>query len=199
MKIGLLGGTFDPIHIGHLIIAEEVRLCLKLDHVFFIPAGQPWLKGNSVISEARHRVTMTSLAIASNSYFKLSTVEIDHPGPSYTVNTIKTLQTQFNSAARLFLILGWDSLNELPLWKEPDKVVSICQLAVVPRLNYPKPDLKSLDKTISGIASNTLMLDIMTIDISSSEIRRRVAEGVSIRYLVPQEVEKYIAKNRLYR
>jgi len=199
MKIGVLGGTFDPVHIGHLIIAEEVRFRLKLDHVLFIPAGQPWLKVNRVISEAKHRVAMTNLAIASNSYFKLSSVEIDHPSPSYTVDTIKTLQTQFNSAARIFLILGWDSLNELPLWKEPGRVISMCQLVIVPRLNYPRPDLKSLDKTIPGIVSNTIMLDILTIDISSTEIRRRVAEGVSIRYLVPQEVEKYIAENGLYR
>lgn len=198
MDVGILGGTFDPIHLGHLIIAEEVRLQLELEHILFVPVGQPWLKANRVITQARHRVVMTSLAIASNPYFKLSTVEVDRPGPSYTLDTIKILQTQLGRDTKIFLILGWDSLNELPLWKEPGKLVSMCQLVAVPRLNCPKPDLKSLDEAIPGIASNTIMLEILPVGISSSDIRRRIAEGVSIRYLVPQEVEKYIAEHRLY-
>jgi len=198
MNIGILGGTFDPVHIGHLIIAEEVRFCLKLDQVLFIPAGQPWLKTNRVISEARHRAAMIRLAIASNPYFKLSTLEIDRPGPSYMVDTIRTLQVQLGSDGRFFLVTGWDSLNELPLWKEPNKIVSMCQLVAVPRLNHPKPDLESLDSTIPGLARNTIMLDILTVGISSSEIRMRVAQGASIRYLVPQQVEKYIVENGLY-
>lgn len=199
MNVGVLGGTFDPVHLGHLIIAEEVRLQLKLGLVLFVPTGQPWLKVNRVVTQAKHRVTMSSLAIASNPYFKLSMVEVERPGPTYTVETLRFLKEQFASETKIFLILGWDSLNELPLWKEPDKIVNICQLVAVPRLDCPKPDLKSLELAIPGIGSNTIMLEILPIGISSSDIRRRVAQGLSIRYLVPQEVERYINEHKLYR
>ncbi len=199
MNVGILGGTFDPIHIGHLIIAEEVRLCLELDHVLFLPAGQPWLKVERVISEVKHRVAMINLAIASNPYFKLSNIEVDRPGSSYTVDTVEILHKQLDSDTKIFLILGWDSLNELPFWKEPGQLINMCKLVVVPRLDYPKPDLESLSGVVPGVVTNTIMLDILSIDISSTEIRQRVAKGISIRYLVPREVEKYIVEHKLYR
>lgn len=199
MGIGILGGTFDPIHSGHLIIAEEAKTQLKLNQVLLLPAGQPWLKVNRVITPPVHRVAMIGLAIETNPEFKLSTIEIERAGPSYTVDTIKALQTHFGSQAKLFFLLGWDSLNELPLWKEAAKLVKMCQLVAIPRQDCPKPDLNSLEALIPGIASNTILLDMPFIGISSSEIRKRVAAGKSIRYLVPEPVERYIAEHRLYR
>jgi len=116
MKIGVLGGTFDPIHKGHLIVAEEARNRLNLDEVLFVPAGEPWLKAGRPISDAEHRVQMVRLAIANKPYFKLSTMEIERPGPSYTVDTIAELQTQLDREDELFFVLGWGNLVELPQW-----------------------------------------------------------------------------------
>lgn len=196
--IGIFGGTFDPIHSGHLIVAEEVWFRLELDYILFIPAGQPWLKVNRVITPAVHRLAMLKLAIASNPGFQFSALEIDHPGASYTVDTLRSLRAQLGREVKLFFILGWDNLNELPQWHEPSELVKLCTLVAVPRLDCPKPDLDSLDKAVPGVASKTILIDTPFIGISSSEIRQRIAEGKSIRYLVPQEVERYIREHRLY-
>lgn len=197
-SIGVFGGTFDPVHSGHLIVAEEVRFRLELDYILFIPAGRPWLKVNRVVTPAVHRLAMLKLAISSNSEFQLSTIEIERPGPSYTIDTIRSLQTQLGDETKLFFILGCDTLNELPRWKEPPELVKMCRFVAVPRQDCPKPDLNSLEKAIPGVASNIILLDVPIIGISSSEIRRRIAEGKSIRYLVPQGVERYIREHRLY-
>lgn len=197
-NIGVFGGTFDPIHLGHLIIAEEVRFQLSFDYILFVPAGQPWLKVNRVITPAAHRLAMLKLAIASNPDFQLSTVEIDRPGPSYTVDTIRILQLQLGKEAKLYFILGWDSLGDLPQWREPTELVKLCSLVAIPRLGCLRPDLDFLDKVIPGVASKTIFVDIPFIGISSSEIRKRIAAGQSIRYLVPEGVERYIREHRLY-
>ena len=125
MNIGVLGGTFDPIHMGHLIIAEEVRARLDLAEVLFIPAGQPWLKPNNAISPAQHRVEMVRLAISDEPSFKISTMEIERPGPSYTVDTIIELSGQIGAGDKLFFILGWDNLIQLPRWHEPSRLVKL--------------------------------------------------------------------------
>ncbi|HEY4711953.1 MAG TPA: nicotinate-nucleotide adenylyltransferase [Dehalococcoidia bacterium] len=196
MNIGILGGTFDPIHIGHLIIAEEARIKLGLKEVLFVPAGQPWLKRDHNITEAVHRVEMVRRAIADNSHFKLCTLEVECPGPSYTVDTLAMLQKQLGSEASLFFILGRDTLDELPLWKEPQKLVQLCRLVVPPRLGAK--DLKHLEKAIPGLLDKVIQLDMPVIGISSSEIRQRIAQGLTIRYLVPPEVEKYITEHKIY-
>ena len=200
--IGILGGTFDPIHIGHLILAEEARIKLGLSEVLFVPAGQPWLKLDRSITPAVHRVEMVRRAIASNSYFKLCMIEIERSGPSYTVDTITALQEQLGAEASFFFILGRDSLTELPLWKEPNKLIRICRLVVAPRCveGFPalSSDLKSLEKSVPGALDNIIQLDMPVIGISSSEIRKRVTQGLSIRYLVPDEVEEYIIEQKLY-
>ena len=198
MNIGVLGGTFDPIHMGHLIIAEETRVRLALAEVLFIPAGEPWLKTNNYISPAEHRVQMVRLAIAGEPSFKLSMMEVERPGPSYTVDTIAELKGQIRAGDKLFFILGWDNLMQLPQWREPSRLAQMCCLVAVPRVGYPPPDLNTLEAAIPGLSQSIVMLDAPQIEISSSEIRSRVARGLSIHHLVPEPVEKYIRQHGLY-
>jgi len=199
VDIGILGGTFDPIHSGHLAMAEEARLKLGLGRVLFIPAGQPWLKVDRDITPAVYRVEIVKRAIASNPYFELSTTEVDRPGSSYTVDTITILHRQLGAETRFFFLLGWDSFAELPQWKEATKLIQLCRLVAVPRQDFNPPDLKALETSIPGITQNVIWLDMPPIDISSSDIRKRVAQGQSIHHLVPEEVEKYIEEQKLYR
>ncbi|MDH4300399.1 MAG: nicotinate-nucleotide adenylyltransferase, partial [Dehalococcoidia bacterium] len=194
--IGVLGGTFDPIHMGHLVVAEEARTKLGLSEVLFVPAGQPWLKQDHSITTAAHRVEMVRRAIADNPFFKLNTLEVDRPGPSYTVDTLKLLQDQLGSEASFFFILGRDTLAELPLWKEPRRVLQLCRLVVPPRLG--SRDLRHLEEAIPGLLERVIQLDMPVIGISSSEIRQRIARRLSIHYLVPAEVEQYIAEQKIY-
>ncbi|MCK4368723.1 MAG: nicotinate-nucleotide adenylyltransferase [Dehalococcoidales bacterium] len=198
MNIGVLGGTFDPIHVGHLLVAEEARARLDLTETLFVPAGQPWLKLNNVISPAEHRVEMVRLAIAARPYFKLSTMEIERAGPTYTVDTIAELQAQLGAGDELFFILGWDNLNQLPQWHEPSRLVKMCRLVAVPRVDSPTSDLDSLEAAIPGLSGKVILLDAPRIDINASEIRRRVARGLSIAQLVPEPVERYIKQHKLY-
>ncbi len=199
MDIGLLGGTFDPIHSGHLIIAEEARLKLRLARVLFVPAGQPWLKTGRTISPAAHRVEMVRGAIATNPHFELSTVEVDRPGTSYSVETIAILQQQMGAEATIFFLVGWDSLAELLQWKEPAKLIQLCKLVAVTRPGFSRPDLKTLEASVPGVIQSVIWLDIPPVDISSSDIRKRVAQGLSIHGLVPEGVESYIKEQKLYR
>jgi len=198
MNIGVLGGTFDPIHMGHLIIAEEIRGQLDLAEVLFVPAGEPWLKTNNSISPAEHRVQMLRLAIADEPSFKLSTIEIERAGPSYTVDTIAQFKSQIGTEDRLFFILGWDNLMQLPQWREPSRLVQMCSLVAVPRVGYPSPDLNTLEAAIPGLSQGVILLHTPQIEISSSEIRHRVTRGLSIHHLVPEPVEKYIREHNLY-
>lgn len=198
MNIGVLGGTFDPIHMGHLIVAEEIRGQLDLAEVLFVPAGEPWLKMNNSISSAEHRVQMVRLAIADEPAFKLSTMEIERAGPSYTIDTIAQFNSQMGAGDKLFFILGWDNLMQLPQWREPSRLVQMCSLVAVPRVGYPSPDLNTLEAAIPGLSQSAILLHTPQIEISSSEIRSRVARGLSIHHLVPEPVEKYIREHNLY-
>jgi nicotinate-nucleotide adenylyltransferase len=196
VNIGVLGGTFDPIHIGHLVVAEEARIRLGFKEVLFVPAGQPRLKLDRNITSAVHRVEMVRRAIADNTHFKLCTIEVERPGPSYTVDTLTRLQKQLGSEASLLFIIGRDTLAELPLWKEPEKLIQLCRLVVAPRLG--SKDLKHLETAIPGLLDKVIQLDMPVIGISSSGIRQRIAQGLSIRYWVPAEVEKYITEHKIY-
>jgi len=198
VNIGVLGGTFDPIHQGHLIIAEEVREQLKLDKVLFVPSGHPWLKQERIITSAQHRVSMLRLALASNPSFQISTVDVEREGPSYTVDTLVDLKRQFEDSAWFFFILGWDALRDLHLWKEPSRIIQQCRLVAVGRPGSAKPRLSALETTLPGISKNVLLLPKPLIGISSSEIRQRVSKGLSIKYLVPETVETYIREKGLY-
>jgi nicotinate-nucleotide adenylyltransferase len=198
VNIGVLGGTFDPIHNGHLLLAEEVRARLNLAETLFVPAGQPWLKVDNPISSAEHRVEMMRLAIVDRPYFKLEVMEIGRPGPSYTVDTIDRLKAQLGIGNELFFILGADNLAELPLWRESSRLITICHLVVVPRPDYPLPDLKALEALIPGLSQKVTLMDKPEINISASAIRSRVARGLSIHHLVPEPVEEYIKQHKLY-
>ena len=198
MNIGVLGGTFDPIHNGHLIVAEETRTRLNLAEVLFVPTGQPWLKADISILAAEHRVQMVRLAIADKPYFKLSTIEIDRAGLSYSVDTIAELQAQLGAGDELFFILGWDNLAELSQWKEPSRLIKMCRLVAVPRVGYPIPGLKPLEAIIPGLSQRVILLDRPEVDISASVIRQLAAQGLSIRHFVPEPVDEYIRRHKLY-
>ncbi len=150
MDIGVFGGTFDPIHNGHLAAAEEARARLALAEILFVPAGQPWLKPVSPIAAVEHRLEMVRLALAGKPHFKLSAVELERAGPSYAVDTIAELQHRLGAGDDLFFILGWGTLVELSQWKEPSRLVGMCRLVAVPRPGYPAPDLQSLEAVIPG-------------------------------------------------
>ena len=194
MKTGILGGTFDPIHNGHLAIAEEARTYLNLTEVLFLPAGQPWMKSDKPISPAHHRVAMIRLALEGRPYFKLSTIEIEHQGPSYTVDTIAKLKAQSTEPSDLYFIVGWDNLARIPLWKDPSKLIEMCFLVAVPRPGYDRPDMKKLEAEIPGISKKVILMDKPRIDISATDIRNRVAQGLSISRLVPKQWKVYQRK-----
>jgi nicotinate-nucleotide adenylyltransferase len=198
MKIGILGGTFDPVHNGHLSIAEEARSYLNLTEVIFLPAGQPWAKSNRSISPARDRVEMVRLAIEGRPYFKLSRIEVEHEGPSYSVDTIAVLKAQSDKTSDLYFIIGWDSLAQLPLWKEPLKLIEQCFLVSAPRPGFARPDMKALEAKIPGLSKRVILMNKPRLDISATDIRNRVAQGISITDMVPEMVEKYIKQHKLF-
>lgn len=198
MKIGVFGGVFDPIHVGHLIVAEEAREKLDLEHVVFIPTGRPWHKTGSPHAAAEHRLEMTRLATKDNPSFKVASLEIQRPGPSYTVDTLVELKNQAGPEADFYLLLGLDALAELGNWKEPARVVELCRVVGMSRPGYGNFSLESLEAAIPGVSSKTMLLDVSLIDVSSTDIRERVAKGLSILHLVPPAVAEYIRRHRLY-
>ena len=199
MKVGVLGGTFDPVHLGHLRVAEAVTEKLGLSEILFVPAGQPWWKAGDTVSPAADRVAMLRLALAGKGRFRLSIMEVEGPGPTYTVNTMTELRERLGPAAELFFILGWDNLGQLPRWREPSRLIALCRLVAVPRVDFPPPDLDALEAAIPGISRALLLLEEPRIDINASMVRQRVAKGLSIRGLVPRAVERYIKEHGLYR
>ena len=201
MNIGVLGGTFDPIHIGHIRVAEEVVARLDLPRILFMPAGQPWLKLNNAnaISPIQDRLEMVRLGIADNPRFKLSTIEIERSGPTYSVDTIEQLHDSLSEGDEIFFILGWDNLMQLPRWHQPQRLIELCRLVAVPRVDFPLTDLPALEKALPGITPRVILFDKPRIDVNASEIRRRAAEGKSISEFVPKAVERYIQEHGLYK
>ena len=199
MNIAALGGTFDPIHSGHLIVAEVVSERLAPAEVIFVPAGQPWLKSQRPISPAEDRVEMVRLAIRGKRHYRLSTAEIERRGPTYTVDTIRELKSRISPQDELYFILGWDNLLDLPRWHNPDELISLCKLIAVPRIGFHVPDEATLEKLIPGLSRRVIMMDKPEIDISASVIRERVRRGLSISHLVPPAVGKYIKEKGLYK
>ena len=196
MRIGVFGGTFDPIHMGHLIVAEDARAALELDKVLFIPAGQPWFKSYRQITEARHRLAMVQLAVKDNPLFDVSDIEVERSGPSYTVDTLEELHELY-SDAELIVILGLDALREIDRWHQPSRVFQLASVAGMARPGATL-DPSVLHAAIPGASSRMRLLDSALIDISGTDIRRRASAGQSIRYRVPVAVERYIYDNGLY-
>lgn len=189
-KLGLMGGTFDPIHHGHLVAAEEARVSLGLDRVMFIPAGRPWQKERRDVTGADHRFEMTTLATADNASFEVTRIELDREGPTYTIETLRTLHGQ-EPDSELYFITGADAISQILTWKDPDDALALATFVAVTRPGHDLGDLRIL-------ADNVVILEIPALAISSTDIRARVAEGRSIRYLVPEVVRRYIDEHRLY-
>jgi nicotinate-nucleotide adenylyltransferase len=201
MRIGILGGTFDPVHLGHLIMAEQCREQARLDQVWFVPAARPPHKPEREITPFERRVEMLSLAIAGNPAFQISELERDRAGPSFTVDTLEALHRS-HPGNDWHCILGSDALADLPGWREPGRIVELAGLLIVPRPSHPLWPEEQLRTSLGLPAAASLrMLAVQSppIDISSRDLRRRAAEGRSLRYLVPRAVECYIEQHRLYR
>jgi nicotinate-nucleotide adenylyltransferase len=198
LKIGVLGGTFDPVHIGHMVIAEAARQEIGLSRVIFVTAGEPWLKGHRTIAAGEHRLAMAELAIAENPSFSTASIDLDRPGPSYTVDTLNDLKSELGADAELYFIMGMDALAGFPEWKEPERIISICRLVAARRPGCLDIDLKQLERDLPGISKRISILNNPLSDISSSAIRERVASGLSITGLVPAAVERYIMEKGLY-
>jgi len=195
-RIGVLGGTFDPVHNGHLHIADALRTALDLDGVLWVPAGRPPHKSDQIVSSDHDRLAMLDLALAGSATDEISTIDIDRSGPSYTADTLKILAEHFPNA-QLFFLMGEDSLRDLPTWHHPERILRVAELAVAGRPGV-ETDLESLEFQVPGVRKRVHVVPTEEIAISSSEIRRRVKEHQSIRGLVPASVEAYIQEHGLY-
>jgi nicotinate-nucleotide adenylyltransferase len=197
-RVGILGGTFDPPHIGHLWLATLAADCLDLGHVLFMPAARPPHKGRKAVSNAADRVMMTRLAIGGDPGLDLSLVEMERPGPSYTVDSLAQLRVHLGDEVTLVLIMAADSFAEIDTWREPDRLLELAEWGVGPRPGTLLPERAELERRFGKAASRIHLLDGPSLDVSSSEIRARVAAGRPIRYLVPRAVEELITARGLY-
>ncbi len=199
--VALMGGTFDPIHYAHLIIAEEVRATLGLSELIFIPAGHPPHKVGRGSTAVRHRLTMLELALASNPHFTISRVEVDRPGPSYLVDTLRILHKQWEPEVALSFIIGWDSLEEFHTWHDAAGILGqLTHLIAVRRPGYVEDARYNtqLETRLPGMTQRLLVIPVPQLDISSTDLRCRVAEGRPIKYQIPEAVERYIMQHGLY-
>jgi nicotinate-nucleotide adenylyltransferase len=195
-SVGILGGTFDPIHHGHLVIAEEAREALGLERVLLVPAAEPPHKPDSVVTPAEHRLAMVELAVAGNPAFAVSGIEVERGGPSYTVETLETLLRQ--GVSDPWFILSAEALAGFPAWRRPDRILELCRLAVVPRGNHDALDAAWVREHFPGREDRIAFLAGPLLPISGSVVRRRAAAGRSVRYLVPDAVARYITDHALY-
>lgn len=198
MRLGIFGGTFDPVHYGHLLLAEQCREQCRLDEVWFIPVGIPPHKPKPGIAAAKVRAEMLELAVAGHESFRVDRREIERSEPCYTVDTLRELQAD-DPSRELYFVMGADSLSDFPTWREPGPILDLARLAVVNRGTGANPDLGPLRKIFGNSASDRIeFVAIPGIEISASDIRRRVREGRSIRFMTPRAVECYIETHRLY-
>jgi len=198
-RIGISGGTFDPIHYGHMIIAEQIRESLELDKVIFIPSGLTPHKDITKVTPAEHRFNMVRAAVQTNSFFEVSRIEIEREGYTYTIDTVRQLNEIYGETARLFFIIGADVIPELLTWKDYEKLFKLCEFIAVLRPGFKKDDImKEVEYLRSTYLAKIHIVDAPLIDISSTIIREKVKAGKSIKYLVPESVESYIIKNKLY-
>lgn len=189
-RVGIMGGTFDPIHLGHLSTAEQARADLRLDEVVFVPAGQPSQKRETTSAENRYLTTV--LATAANPYFSVSRLEIDRQGPTYTVDTLRAMR-ESRPGDRLFFITGADAILNILTWKDAQECLELAEFVAATRPGY---DLKKLEQ--QDIRRRVVILDVPALAISSTDLRRRFSQGRPVRYLVPREVEEYARKHGLY-
>lgn len=194
-NLGIMGGTFDPIHYGHLVAAEEARVQFNLREVVFVPAGEPPHKKDYKVTPPEHRYLMTSLAIATNPYFQISRFEIEHKGPSYTIDTLKSFKKDYKDA-KIYFITGTDAILEILSWHQADNLPNLCSFIAVSRPGY---QMKEVRKNLSPDYLKSIhRLEIPALAISSSDIRSRVKTGKPVKYLLPRAVESYIYQHKLY-
>jgi nicotinate-nucleotide adenylyltransferase len=196
-RLGIFGGTFDPIHHGHLIVAEVLKEELQLSRVLFLPAGQPPHKIGRPITPIAHRLAMLQLALQGNPHFAISYVDVRRPGRCYTVDSLTLLRREYSDAELVFL-MGEDSLHDLPTWHEPNRIAELALLGVALRPGI-EVDLETVFARVPAARDRVILVPVPLIQIAASDIRRRVAEGRTIRYQVPLVVEEYIARHGLYR
>ncbi len=194
--LGVFGGTFDPVHVAHLAVAEAARDTLGLERVLFIPAGEPPHKRDRPITAAADRLAMVEAAIADNPGFATSRIEIDRAGPSYSVDTLSALRS--GQAQRLAFIISAEAYAELPTWHEPERVLELATLVIAPRDGFPQADAGLLGRMFPATTAQVVFLDGPRMRLSASEIRARAAAGRSLRYLVPDAVAAYIGDHALY-
>lgn len=192
-KIGIMGGTFDPIHNGHLVAASEAAYRFDLDKVIFVPTGQPWQKADRTVTDAEHRYLMTMVATASNPRFTVSRVDIEREGPTYTIDTLRDIR-QFYPDAELYFVTGADALASIMSWREWEEMLEMAHFVGVTRPGYPL----TRDMVPEDQRDNIELIDIPAMAISSTDCRERASSGVPVWYLVPDGVVQYIAKNHLY-
>lgn len=197
-RIGIYGGTFDPIHMGHLAIAEEVRWALRLDQLHLVPAARQPFKEAGHHASPDQRLEMVRRACATNPAFLPSAIEIHRPPPSFTIETITQLRAQLGPDPEIFFILGADAARDLPQWRRSDEIIRLARLAIVGRPGY-QIDLAALDRSLPGAAERSTALEGPMLDISSTDLRRRLAEGRPVRYQIPDPVLAYILAEGLYR
>lgn len=199
-RVGIMGGTFDPVHMGHLVTAEAARSEFQLEKVIFVPSGQPPHKKGLTITEKEYRYLMTVLATAANPYFVVSRTEIDRPGESYTIDTVKCFKKEMPPGGELFFITGADAILEIITWKNVGEILDLCTFIAATRPGFVLDQLK--EKLIKKIAKRHLNkiipLEVPAMAISSTDIRQRVKNGRTIKYLLPESVENFIQKNDLY-
>ncbi|NLE43822.1 MAG: nicotinate-nucleotide adenylyltransferase [Chloroflexi bacterium] len=195
-RLGILGGTFDPPHYGHLVLAENARVQLALDQVLFVLAGQPPHKPDRPITSVHHRLAMLQAAIEDNPGFVISRVDIERPGPHYTVETLALLHTDYPKAD-FFFLLGSDSLSEFAHWRDANGILGQTHLAVMQRPGY-NPDLSVLTAQVPSLKERLVWVDAPHLDLASTDLRRRVSQRLPMRYLVPPRVEEYVRGHGLY-
>ena len=197
-RIGIFGGTFDPIHIGHLILAEEARFQLGLDRIYLAPAGEPPHKRERNLTPITHRLLMAELATADMPGLWVSRVDAERPGPHYTNDTIQLLREQVGTETALFFLMGMDSLRDLPAWRDPQWLIQQCTLVVLTRHDI-EIDWPQLEAALPGLRERVVLLDMPELEIASHTLRERIQHGAPICHQVPRVVEAYIRKHGLYR
>jgi nicotinate-nucleotide adenylyltransferase len=194
-RLGVMGGTFDPIHHGHLVTAEAALWAFGLDEVVFVPTGQRWMKAERPVTPPEHRYLMAVIATSSNPKFWVSRIEIERQGPTYTIDTLQELRRTAEDDMELYFITGADAMLEIFNWKDPEEVLSLAHFIAATRPGY---DVARFEEEAPGPHPNVSVLDVPALAISSTDIRRRVRDGKPVRYLVPEAVEIYIEKFGLY-
>lgn len=198
MRLGLFGGTFDPVHYGHLLLAEQCREQCALDEVWFLPSGSPPHKQRAAITDGKHRTEMLNLATAGHAAFRVNDMELKRTGPTYTVETLRSLHEQ-HPGDELFFLIGADSLHDLPTWREPVRILQMATVIAVNRGSRPHPDIQPIVDLMGDFAESRIQIVTMPgVDLSATDIRRRITAGQSIRYMTPRAVEIYIEQHGLY-